>query len=199
MENFDTHSAIKSLKSVYTGAEFVRGVTAIASAFLEKNQVPAHEVSSLIRGISKELRDAVLTGASLEQADELGQAPTVAVEAATSSGEPVQETSAAAVDPRRQNLPTEPFVPVSESIKPYAIVCLFDGAEKKMLKRYIRAKYGMEEDEYRAYWGLPADYPMVAPGYAEEKSRVAIVQGLGTSKVAKTPRAQSEDRQLKVA
>jgi len=68
-----------------------------------------------------------------------------------------------------------------------AIVCLFDGTPKKMLKRYIRAKYGMEEHEYKAWFGLPADYPMVAPGYAAEKATVAIAQGLG-SKIDKTPR-----------
>jgi len=56
-----------------------------------------------------------------------------------------------------------------------------------MLKRYIRAKYGMEEADYKAFWNLPADYPMVAPGYAKLKADVALAQGLGST-IDKTPR-----------
>lgn len=186
--------------STYTGVEFIRGVTAIASAFLQKNQVPAHEVATLIRGISKELKDAVIAGADIDKISQIGEISEQAAEADVAFVETVVEKAVPTVDPRRLNLPTVPFVPISESVKPHVIVCLFDGVEKKMLKRYIRAKFGMEEAEYRAYWGLPDDYPMVAPSYAEEKRCVAKTQGLGTSRVDKTPRVnRSEEHLLKVA
>src|ERR1051326_2649833 len=59
----------------------------------------------------------------------------------------------------------KPAVPIKRSITPEHIVCLEDGKKLKMLKRYLRGKYGLSPDEYRAKWGLPRDYPMVAPNY----------------------------------
>jgi len=88
----------------------------------------------------------------------------------------------AAQPSRRTDLPTKPAVPIAQSIRPDAIVCLFDGEPRKMLHRHIRAKYNMSPEEYRAYWNLPDDYPMTAPGYSEEKRIVAVAQGLGTHK-----------------
>ena len=66
----------------------------------------------------------------------------------------------------------EPAVPVRLSVKKDYIVCLEDGKKLKMLKRHLMTHYGMTPDDYRAKWGLPADYPMVAPAYAEQR-RVA--------------------------
>ena len=60
-----------------------------------------------------------------------------------------------------------------------SIVCLEDGKKLKMLKRYLRANYKMTPEEYRAKWGLPADYPMVAPNYAQKRSEYAKQFGLG--------------------
>ena len=76
--------------------------------------------------------------------------------------------------------PQEPAVPVRQSIKPDYIVCLEDGKKLKMLKRHLMTAYGMTPDEYRAKWGLPADYPMVAPNYAESRRQLAKSIGLGT-------------------
>lgn len=73
----------------------------------------------------------------------------------------------------------EPAVPVKKSITPDYIVCLEDGKKFKSLKRHLRTKYGMTPDEYRAKWGLPHDYPMVAPNYAKERSNLAKRMGLG--------------------
>lgn len=73
----------------------------------------------------------------------------------------------------------EPAVPVSKSVTPEYIVCLEDGRKLKMLKRYLRTRYDMTPEEYRAKWGLPADYPMVAPNYAKLRSRHAKQIGLG--------------------
>ncbi|MBS41422.1 MAG: transcriptional regulator, partial [Rhodospirillales bacterium] len=67
----------------------------------------------------------------------------------------------------------KPAVSVRRSINPDYIICLEDGKKLKMLKRHLRASYGITPDEYRAKWGLPADYPMVAPNYAEQRSNFA--------------------------
>ena len=73
----------------------------------------------------------------------------------------------------------EPKVSVRSSVKPDYIVCLEDGKKLKMLKRYLRSRYNMSPDEYRRRWGLPPDYPMVAPAYAARRSDFAKQIGLG--------------------
>lgn len=73
----------------------------------------------------------------------------------------------------------KPAVPLRKSITPDYIVCLEDGKKLKMLKRHLRSTYNMTPDEYRAKWGLPPDYPMVAPNYAEQRSAFAKKIGLG--------------------
>ena len=73
----------------------------------------------------------------------------------------------------------KPATPVSRSVQPDYIVCLEDGAKLKMLKRYLRSRYDMSPEEYRRKWGLPADYPMVAPNYAARRSDFAKKIGLG--------------------
>jgi predicted transcriptional regulator len=70
-------------------------------------------------------------------------------------------------------------VSIRKSITPGFIVCLEDGKKMKMLKRHLRTTYGMTPDEYRAKWGLPVDYPMVAPNYAKQRSEFAKKIGLG--------------------
>ena len=64
----------------------------------------------------------------------------------------------------------KPAVPVKKSVTPEYIVCLEDGKKLKMLKRHLNTSYNMTPDEYRAKWGLPSDYPMVAPNYAKQRS-----------------------------
>ena len=73
----------------------------------------------------------------------------------------------------------KPAVPVRSSIKPDHIVCLEDGKKLTMLKRYLMTHYGMTPDQYRAKWKLPADYPMVAPNYADRRRSLAKEIGLG--------------------
>jgi predicted transcriptional regulator len=72
-----------------------------------------------------------------------------------------------------------PAVPVKKSIYKDYLICLEDGLKFKSLKRHLRSKYGLSPEEYRAKWGLPADYPMVAPGYSEKRSKLAKKMGLG--------------------
>lgn len=75
----------------------------------------------------------------------------------------------------------KPAVPIKRSVNPEYIVCLEDGKKLKMLKRYLRSRHGLTPEEYRAKWGLPADYPMVAPHYAAQRSEFAKKIGLGRS------------------
>lgn len=74
----------------------------------------------------------------------------------------------------------QPAVPIKKSIHPDYIVCLEDGRKLKMLKRHLKTAYNMTPDEYRTRWGLSADYPMVAPNYARQRSSLAKKIGLGT-------------------
>lgn len=77
----------------------------------------------------------------------------------------------------------EPAVPVRNSVKRDYIVCLDDGKKLKMLKRHLMTHYGMTPDDYRAKWGLPADYPMVAPAYAEQRRELARLSALAVRQV----------------
>jgi predicted transcriptional regulator len=72
-----------------------------------------------------------------------------------------------------------PAVPVSRSVRADYIVCLEDGKKLKMLKRYLRSRFDLTPEEYRRKWGLPPDYPMVAPAYAARRSDFAKQIGLG--------------------
>ncbi|KPQ10655.1 MAG: transcriptional regulator, MucR family [Saliniramus fredricksonii] len=86
-----------------------------------------------------------------------------------------------------------PAVPVKKSITPDFIICLEDGKKFKSLKRHLRTKYDMTPEEYRAKWGLPADYPMVAPNYASARSELAKAMGLGAQR-RKAPEGETAPR-----
>ena len=73
----------------------------------------------------------------------------------------------------------EPAISVKKSVTPDYVICLEDGKKFKSLKRHLRTRYNLTPDEYRAKWGLPHDYPMVAPNYAKERSNLAKRMGLG--------------------
>jgi predicted transcriptional regulator len=74
----------------------------------------------------------------------------------------------------------QPAVPVKKSVHPDYVVCLEDGRKLKMLKRHLKTAFNMTPEEYRERWNLPADYPMVAPNYARQRSSLAKKIGLGT-------------------
>jgi predicted transcriptional regulator len=76
----------------------------------------------------------------------------------------------------------DPAVPVRKSVTPEYIVCLEDGKKLKMLKRHLKTSYNLTPDQYRERWGLGADYPMVAPNYAKQRSKLAKQIGLGTAR-----------------
>ena len=83
----------------------------------------------------------------------------------------------------------EPAVPIKKSVTPNYIVCLEDGRQLMMLKRHLRNAFDMSPEQYRVRWGLPADYPMVAPNYAKKRSKIAKNTGLGTQPRRKRARA----------
>ena len=86
---------------------------------------------------------------------------------------------------------TKPAVPVSKSITKDYQICLEDGTEHKMLKRYLMRTIGMTPEQYRKKWGLAGDYPMVAPSYSRRRSALAKKFGLGTKRMrTRTRRAK---------
>lgn len=89
----------------------------------------------------------------------------------------LSQVSSGAVEPEPE--PKEPAVPVRKSITPDYLICLEDGRKFKSLKRHLRTRYDMTPQQYREKWGLPADYPMVAPNYASARSELAKKMGLG--------------------
>jgi predicted transcriptional regulator len=91
----------------------------------------------------------------------------------------------------------EPFLPIKRSVTPDAIISLFDGSRFKSLKRHLRTTHNMSPEQYRVYWGLPHDYPMVAPNYAKARSELAKSMGLGqggrqAAKTATAPKASTK-------
>lgn len=97
--------------------------------------------------------------------------------------------------------PLKPAVPIRKSITPDFIISLESGKKFKSLKRHLRVSYGLSPDEYRARWGLPSDYPMVAPNYAASRSLLAKKFGLGLKpQEAKRPAARkTRERKTSVA
>lgn len=89
----------------------------------------------------------------------------------------LQKTSKVAEEPEPELL--KPAVSIKKSVTPDYIICLEDGKKFKSLKRHLRTHYDMSPEEYREKWGLPSDYPMVAPNYAAARSQLAKKMGLG--------------------
>ncbi len=92
-----------------------------------------------------------------------------------------------------------PAVAVKQSVRPDFIICLEDGKKLKMLKRHLMTVYKMTPAQYRARWGLPADYPMVAPSYAKVRSSLAKKIGLGRKPATPQTRAPAKRRSPKPA
>lgn len=116
-------------------------------------------------------------------ADEVSNLITNVYSALAGLGQPVQQDEPA----------PEPAVSIRASVKPDYLVCLEDGKKLKMLRRYLRTNYDMSPDEYRERWGLPADYPMVAPNYAETRRELAKKIGLGRKPGQKRGRRKKTD------
>ena len=87
--------------------------------------------------------------------------------------------SAATVEPEEKKEELKPAVPIRRSVQPDYIICLEDGKKFKSLKRHLRTHHNMTPEEYKEKWGLPPDYPLVAPNYAQARSQLAKKMGLG--------------------
>lgn len=85
----------------------------------------------------------------------------------------------AAAAPKEELPDLKPAVPIKKSITPDYLVCLEDGKQFKSLKRHLRTHFNLTPEQYREKWNLPADYPMVAPNYANSRSNLAKNMGLG--------------------
>lgn len=130
--------------------DFIHLAAEIAAAYVANNSIPATELPNLLKSIHASLRD--MAG--------------VSVEAETAAPEPVAA-------------PPKPAVPVNKTVSPDHIICLEDGQSFRSLKRHLGTAHNMTPQQYRDKWGLPADYPMVAPNYAEARSAMAKKIGLG--------------------
>lgn len=151
--------------------EILKFTKEIIVAHVSHNAVDSENLPALIRNVHLSLIEA--RGVAIRQDPATDAEPaTNADEGGRMQDGPVAASSHAV-----------PAVPVSESVTPDYIICLEDGRPFKMMKRWLRATYGMTPEQYRTKWSLPADYPMVAPNYARSKSVYAKAQGLGTEKL----------------
>lgn len=126
----------------------------IVASYVSSHTIPREQIPDLIQEIYQTMSS-------------LSNAP-----AADGTGFPVTRTALAE---RRK-----PAVAIENSVTDDYIVCLEDGRQLKMLKRYLKSQYNMTPEQYRERWNLPADYPMVAPSYARKRSSLARSIGLGT-------------------
>ena len=129
-----------------SGTNLVEITAEIVAAYVNNNEVPASELTTLIEKVHATLTE-VMDGAGYIGDEAL-----------------------------------KPAVPVKQSIFDDYIICLEDGQKFKSLKRHLKAHYDMTPEQYRSKWGLPSDYPMVAPLYAEQRSMLAKQIGLGTAR-----------------
>jgi predicted transcriptional regulator len=162
----------------------------VVKAAIASGNVGADKVADLIRSVHKAFAETYAAAggiASVTEALASSVAASLTAPVATVEAEVEQETVA-------EEAPAEPVKLVSIFENPYDAVehevvrCLIDGVGKKMLKRYVFAKYNLKWDEYLAAFNLPSDYPSVAPKYSDSKKAEAIALGLGST-VPKTPRA----------
>ncbi len=103
----------------------------------------------------------------------------------------------AALGPEEAAAKPKPAVSIKQSVKPDYIVCLDDGKKLKMLKRHLKTAYNMTPDDYRKRWGLPSDYPMVAPNYAKQRSALAKKIGLGRKPGTKAKQPSKTKKPIK--
>lgn len=140
--------------------DLLQSTTAIVVAQLSTTVSPPGDVPTFIRTVYETLRDLEASGAA---------APSAPVWSSTPAVSGTTEHAKAPV----------PAVPINESITHDTIICLEDGKPLRMLKRYLMTQFGMTPQDYRAKWGLPSDYPMVAPAVTEQRSATARQKGLG--------------------
>ena len=148
----------------------VEQTVTIISAYVGHNTVSAEALPDLIRSVY-----ATLDTLSLSQ-----PAPEKPGKAATPSVAPVPDVTPAPPAPEKiVSQDRTPAVPIKRSVFPDYIVCLEDGKKTKMLKSYLQRHFNLTPEEYRARWGLPPEYPMVAPSYSAQRAAIAKRNSLG--------------------
>jgi predicted transcriptional regulator len=153
----------------------------IVVAYLARNTIDRSEVAQLITEVRGALEGPIF-GAGLIEAQ--GRAPRADALKAdpdlpAADGGPTENAAGRSEAPQNAAPRNRPAVPIDQSINDEYLINLEDGKRYRTLKRHLMAKHGMTPDEYRSKWGLPDDYPMVAPSYARERSEVAKRSGLG--------------------
>ncbi|WP_421934776.1 MucR family transcriptional regulator [Phenylobacterium sp.] len=149
--------------------------TDILVAYLSNTSVPPADLARLIGDVRAAFEGPASVAAP-------GLLPSTALEAAQTASPKAPASASAGV----QAAAPRPAVPIEQSVTDEYVVSLEDGGRYRSLRRHLMAKYGMTPEQYREKWGLPIDYPMVAPSYARERSEVAKRIGLGRP-VAKAP------------
>lgn len=139
----------------------------IVKAYLAGNHMDSDKLPELVRQVMQVVQEG------------MSSAPVATLEQAV--------LAQAAVVEKFPNISKTPVVPVEESVQHDYVICLIDGHRGQMIKRHLKARYGMTFEEYVEHFNLPKDYPSVAPGYSALKRGVAIQQGLGST-IDKTPR-----------
>ncbi|MFC4235985.1 MucR family transcriptional regulator [Thalassospira xianhensis] len=168
-------------------------VAGIVNNLIEHGAVKdASTLPDLITQISASLANA--QAASVKVGPATPTTPTSSPAAPAASAPAAQATVDAIAENKRPVSETgqQPAVPIRESLTDDWIICLEDGKKLKMLKRHLNGAFGLTPEEYRAKWGLPADYPMVAPNYAKQKSNYAIQVGLGRGNSKKSRAKKAE-------
>lgn len=150
----------------------------LTRSYASNGQLSASEVATYFHETL-----AGLQGTAMQSPDVVDTTEGNCVSPANMEEEPAVESSN---DPNTVSEDLLPAVPVERSVNPDYIVCLEDGKRFKMLKRHLRNSYGMTPEEYRRKWGLPEDYPMVAPNYSSWKSKYAKATGFGNRKTTQT-------------
>jgi predicted transcriptional regulator len=161
----------------------VQATAEIIVAFLQNASISPDELPGLVRRI----RAAVEADLSGEEETAPAAEPASSGDGAAKTGAPSAPQKAPQKTPHANDT-RAPAVPVAQSIHRDYLISLEDGAHYRSLRRHLMSKYGMTPDDYRAKWNLPADYPMVAPSYAEARSEVAKRTGLGRSPAKKRTR-----------
>jgi predicted transcriptional regulator len=135
--------------------DFIHLAAEIAAAYVANNSIPSAELPTFLKSIHASLRDMAGAASASNAAEEPAPAPV------------------------KQAAPQTPSVPINKTVTPDHIICLEDGQSFRSLKRHLGTAHQMTPQQYREKWGLPADYPMVAPNYAEARSAMAKKIGLG--------------------
>jgi len=156
----------------------------IVAAYLGNNTIGAAQLPELIEAVHKSL--SAISGAPA--AAQAAPSPDASTDVKRRPGRPrkaetegreAQDLGPAKTARRAGRPAGDPAVAIAESVTPDYIVCLEDGKQLKMLKRYLNTNYGMTPADYRQKWGLPSDYPMVAENYSKRRSEAAKRFGLG--------------------